>query len=80
MEEQRKSQRQRTFKGGSISYVGGLAIDCVIRNLSETGACLELNNSVVVPDNFTLIVKPEILSRSCHVVWRSAKRIGVSFS
>jgi hypothetical protein len=26
-----------------------------------------------------LIIKPELLKRSCEVAWRSAKRVGVRF-
>ena len=79
MAEHRSQPRQRTFKGGSISFDVAPAMDCVIRNLSATGACLELSNAVAVPNHFTLLIKPEILRRSCEVAWRSAARIGVRF-
>ena len=78
MDEHRRSQRQRTLKGGSISFGSAPSIDCVVRNLSETGACLEVASSSI-PDNFTLIIRPEILKRSCQIAWRSAQRIGVHF-
>lgn len=74
-----RSQRHRTFKGGSISHTGGASTDCIIRNLSDTGACLEVVNSVGIPDNFELIIRPEILTRSCEVAWRTGLRIGVRF-
>ena len=56
------------------------AVDCVIRNMSETGAGLEVESPVGIPDEFRLLIKPEFLKRNCRVVWRSAKRIGVEFS
>jgi hypothetical protein len=55
-------------------------MDCIIRNLSETGAMLEITSPIGVPSNFTLIIKPELLKRPCEVVWRSAQRIGVRFT
>jgi len=79
MDKQPRSQRHRTFKGGSISYAGAASTDCIIRNMSDTGACLEVSNTSGVPDNFKLIIKPEILTRSCEVVWRTEQRIGVRF-
>lgn len=79
MDEHRRTQRQRTFKGGSISFGSAPSIDCVVRNLSETGACLEVG-SPSIPNNFTLLIKPEFLKRSCKVAWRSASRIGVRFA
>jgi hypothetical protein len=42
MPEPRRSQRIRTFKGGSILFGTAPAIVCLIRNMSETGACLEI--------------------------------------
>jgi hypothetical protein len=78
MNEHRKALRQRTYKGGSISFGSAPAVECVIRNMSETGACLEVA-SPGVPDNFTLLIKPELLKRSCSVAWRTDQRIGVRF-
>ena len=79
MDNNRSAIRQRTFKGGSISPVEGAPTECLIRNLSETGACLEVSNPTGIPDNFKLIIRPEIITRSCEVAWRSAQRIGVRF-
>jgi hypothetical protein len=78
--EHRTSPRLRTLKGGSILFGTAAAIDCTIRNMSETGAALEIESPVGIPDDFTLLIKPELIKRNCHVVWRSAKRIGVRFS
>ena len=55
------------------------AMDCIIRNMSATGAALEVESPVGIPDNFTLLIKPELLKRDCRVAWRSAKRLGVRF-
>jgi hypothetical protein len=77
--ENRQGLRHRTYKGGSVSLKTGI-VSCVIRNMSETGACLEFNDAALVPDAFRLIVKPEIISRNCTVAWRKNDRIGVRFS
>ncbi|HET9616627.1 MAG TPA: PilZ domain-containing protein [Pseudolabrys sp.] len=79
MPEARRSPRSRTFKGGSIIFGVAAAIDCIIRNMSESGAALEIESPVGIPDEFILIVKPEFVKRNCRVAWRSAKRIGVAF-
>ena len=79
MDEHRTDKRQRTFKGGAISLVGSAARECIIRNLSDTGACLELSETTGIPDSFQLIIRPEIITRSCEVAWRSVQRIGVRF-
>ena len=79
MDDKRDNPRQRTFKGGAISWVGGASIDCIIRNLSDTGALLECSSAAKIPDSFILIIKPELLKRSCDVAWRLERRIGVQF-
>jgi len=79
MSEARGSTRSRTFKGGSIIFGMAAAIDCIIRNMSETGAALEVESPVGIPDEFTLLVKPDFVKRHCRVAWRSPKRIGVAF-
>jgi hypothetical protein len=79
MSENRRSARLRTYKGGSIIFGVAAAIDCIIRNMSDTGATLEVKNPSGVPDEFTLLIKPEFVKRNCQVAWRSANRIGVQF-
>ena len=80
MVEHRSSQRQKTFKGGSISFGAAPNIDCLVRNLSATGACIEVNSSVGIPDAFNLFIKPERIRRVCKVVWREGGKIGVEFA
>ena len=79
-EERRKLPRHRTFKGGMILFQPAGTMDCVVRNLTAAGACLEVTHSATLPDHFALIIKPEIIRRTCAVVWRSAGRIGVRFA
>jgi hypothetical protein len=66
------------LKAATISFGGG-AIDCIVRNLSETGASLEVISPVGIPDRFTLVVDTEGSKRPCRIVWRKEKRIGVRF-
>jgi hypothetical protein len=77
-DEMRTDSRQRTFKGGSISTPEGVW-ECVIRNLSITGAQIEVTGQITLPNTFRLIIKPEIVTRTCKIAWRSAQRIGVRF-
>ena len=68
----------RVLKAGSIEFGRG-AMDCTIRNISETGAALEVVSPLYIPDRFTLVVQTAQLNRPCHIVWRREKRIGVAF-
>lgn len=80
MEERRKSLRTRTFKSGTISFGSAGRVECLIRNVSTTGACLEVKYPAVIPADCKLIIKPDNLFRSCEVVWRAEQRIGVRFA
>jgi hypothetical protein len=78
MVETRNALRHRVLKAGTIAFGGG-GIDCTIRNLSATGAALEVAAAVGIPDNFVLVVAREGLNLPCHAVWRKQYRIGVAF-
>ena len=58
---------------------GGISIGCVLRNVSEGGAALDIGSQVGIPDQFTLIVLPQKIY-SCNVIWRKDRRIGVQFT
>ncbi len=79
MDEHRTSPRRRTLKAGTIAFNRAGGIDCTVRNLSEQGACLEVESPLGIPDNFTLVIESDHIRRSCHVAWRNAKRLGVAF-
>ena len=79
MEERRKVLRHRTLKAGSISFNRAAGIDCRVRNLSPAGACLEVASQLGVPDDFVLVVESDHVHKPCHVIWRTATRLGVEF-
>jgi hypothetical protein len=78
LERARVAPRQRVLKSGIIEFDGG-TIDCVIRNVSETGAALEVASPVGIPAEFNLRISGDRTRQSCQVVWRKEKRIGVRF-
>jgi PilZ domain len=78
MVETRSAPRHRVLKAGTIEFGGG-AIDCVVRNLSTTGAALEISSQVGIPERFALVVPGDGLHLHCDVVWRKNCRIGVAF-
>ena len=78
VEEHRTTPRRRLLKTGRISFGGG-AIDCTVRNFSETGAALEVSSPVGIPDRFTLVMEADQRHLPCRVIWRKEKRIGVHF-
>jgi hypothetical protein len=79
MDQKRIAPRKRVLKSGTIEFNGG-AIDCTVRNVSETGAALDVASPIGIPDHFKLVIPSDGQQRSCRVVWRKERRIGVRFS
>jgi hypothetical protein len=79
MEERREELRHRVLKPAQITWGSGAALDCVIRNISGQGACLEVASPLGIPPNFTLMLDNNRSKRECRIVWRTERRIGVAF-
>jgi hypothetical protein len=76
--EKRKVRRRRVFKAAMIQFPGG-AFSCVVRDLSDVGALLEVPGQIGIPHEFSLSIPTAELQRPCRAVWRSAKGIGIAF-
>ena len=79
MVETRIAPRYRVSKPAQIEY-GGDKTPCTLRDLSETGAAIELGDpSATLPSAFTLILPDDGLKLPCRVVWRRTFKVGVTF-
>jgi PilZ domain len=76
--EARRTNRRAVLDMGLIR-IGEMSVSCVVRDISEGGATLDIGPQRGIPDQFTLIVLPKQKIYSCNVVWREYRRIGVSF-
>jgi hypothetical protein len=80
-DNKRRAPRMRTIKGASLILPGsGSTFSCVMRNLSETGALVELPSTIGVPQTVTLQTADGILNRTCSVAWRTETRLGLTFT
>jgi hypothetical protein len=79
LQSKRAAARHRVLKSGTIEFNGG-AIDCVVRNSSDTGAALEVASPLGIPPTFNLLIPGESIPYQCVVRWRKENRIGVAFS
>ena len=78
-DERRRFSGHLTLKAGHIAINPDGTVDCRIRNMSPEGACLEVASQAGIPDRFLLVVEEEDVQQPCHVVWRTATRMGVAF-
>ena len=77
--ERRAVRRHKVLKGATVCFDDS-DVACVVRNLSTSGATLELASSISLPTSFTLEIKADQFIRRCRRVWSRDKRIGVAFS
>jgi hypothetical protein len=78
--DKRREHRQRVLKAGKIVYASGsIVIDCTIRNLSDTGARLQVPTTVAIPDRFELVEAASGRRHPARVIWRKADLMGVRF-
>src|SRR5258708_3265423 len=77
--ERRAVRRHKVLKGATVSFDDS-GVACVVRNLSTSGATLELASSISLPSSFTLEIKAVRFSRRGRGVGSREKRIGVVFS
>jgi hypothetical protein len=80
MPERRHSPRTRTLRAAKILFNNKRSvIDCMVRNISDRGACLLVANVVGIPATFDLMIDGEPASRACTMVWHASNRLGIEF-
>jgi PilZ domain len=79
MTERRATPRQRVFKAGTIEFAGG-GVDCTIRNMSISGAALDVVSPAGIPHEVTLNILSHQVRQHCYIIWRKEKRVGVAFA
>ena len=75
--DRRSVPRRKLIKGGRAFWPNGDSSECTVYNLSEGGAHLEIRGPA--PNVFGHEIEGDQVRRSCCVVWRRGKRIGVKF-
>jgi hypothetical protein len=77
MDNRRDSTRLRMLKTGRI-LLGRATVPCTVRNVSDGGACLQVQSTYGLPSAFDFAFddKPP---RACKVIWLDATTLRVQF-
>jgi hypothetical protein len=67
------------FKPGQIIFADA-KVSCTIRNMTASGASIEISPSANIPDQFVLLVSSDRKSYACHVVRRKGKNMVIAFA
>lgn len=76
-ESRAESRRRTLFSGKIIFNQQSSVLNCIVRNISESGACLEIESLVGVPERFELLVERAGIRANYRIIWWHGKRIGV---
>jgi hypothetical protein len=80
MKDNRVNPRVRSFLRGEIVHsAGSIRIECLIRDLSDGGARLQVARSVIIPDPFELQIQQKGLIHRCRIIWRHEDELGAQF-
>lgn len=78
--EARVAPRRRTLKAGVIAFNSHfMTYNCTVREISETGARLRVDDVMGIPNHFDLVIELDAVEYPCEVVWRRQGEIGVRF-
>jgi len=78
--ERRNAPRQRSFLRGCVYFNNRRsAVDCMVRDLSETGARLTFADATTIPDTVELSIPQKQQTLRASVQWRKADEVGIAF-
>jgi hypothetical protein len=80
MQDRRQSVRDKVLYGG-VAGIGESSgtMDCVVRNFSQHGACVEFASGARLPDDIKLTIARKGRSFLARIIWRQANRLGLAF-
>lgn len=80
MSEHRRETRQRVFLKGRIVFNNGSSsFDCLVRDMSSSGARLVMSDATTLPEVFDLYIPQKDRTYRATLRWRREDGIGVTF-
>jgi len=78
--EMRADRRRRVLKGGNLYFNKGYgAYQCTVRNLSDGGALIEMEDSSGLPSSFDFLISGEAKPVTASIAWRLRGKAGLKF-
>jgi PilZ domain len=80
MQEQRATPRVRSYLAGRVLFPNGIStMDCAVRDISSSGARLQVTSTAGLPGHFRLHIPQRERTYDVRVRWIAQQEIGVSF-
>lgn len=79
--EKRQARRQPLRYTAWIALTADQRHGCVVSDVSDSGARIDVQDSKLIPDHFVLMLSSNGAARRfCRVMWRKPTQIGVQFA
>jgi hypothetical protein len=78
-DERRRDVRRPTFKAGEVILDDGRRVACIVRNISDSGCLMKLENADALPDYVAIRIDLDSPARPAEIVWRSSTLAGAMF-
>jgi PilZ domain len=80
-ENKRIANRRKVLKAAKIVSLDSYTVsDCGIRNISDTGTQLVVQNQSLIPKEFQFFLSSDNNICNAEVMWRRGNQIGVRFT
>ncbi len=80
IKEKRSARRQPLRYTAWVAVTANQRLGCVVSDVSDTGARIDVQDSAALPDQFVLLLTSSGAARRyCRVVWRKPTQVGVQF-
>jgi len=80
VEVARRSERVKSFLRAQIIFNNHLStVDCIVKNISQHGARVALDETVTIPNQFELHIPQKGKTYRARMAWRDSGAIGVEF-
>jgi hypothetical protein len=80
MQERRRITRTRVLKGAMFFVDKSSVTGCVVRDITNAGAGVEVPHSIDLPETLDLTLNNGRTFRRCRLVWRNQNMVGVEFN
>jgi len=80
IKEKRQARRQPLRYTAWVALTANERHGCVVSDVSDTGARIDVQDSKIIPDHFVLMLSSNGAARRfCRVMWRKPTQVGVKF-
>jgi len=80
VQDRRQGVRDKVLYGGVAEInARGSTVDCVVRNISAHGACVEFDRTAGLPAEMNITVARKGRSYLARLIWRQANKVGLAF-